>query len=158
METTTQIVTDYFAAPSDALAGLVLGEQDGPASPSRSSGQPLFDTVALPGIEPFVMLGTLHEALSGRTYGECTAEARHGQVVAGRDEGPWVVSVSDHLVRRLAGAAPALLADVAARWARSPELARVPPRDAAAAVVALAGLAQRARDARHGVYCWTRLP
>jgi hypothetical protein len=153
-----EIVTDYFAAPSDALAGLVLGEVDGPAARSRSTGQPLFDTVALPAVEPFVMLGTLHQALSGRSYGECTAEARHGQVVAGRDEGPWVVSVSERLVEHLAAAAPTVLAGVAVRWARGPELARVDPRDAAAAVVALAGLAQRAREARHGVYCWARLP
>ncbi len=153
-----EIVTDYFAAPSDALAGLVLGEAAGPASRSLTTGQPLFDTVTLPAVEPFVMLGTLHEALSGRSYGECTAEARHGQVVAGRDEGPWVVSVSERLVEHLAAAAPAVLAGVAARWARSPELARLDPREAGTAVVALAGLAQRAREARHGVYCWTRLP
>ncbi|PZR55398.1 hypothetical protein DNL40_03285 [Xylanimonas oleitrophica] len=152
------IVTDYFAAPSDDAAALALDVPSGPSTLARGSGEPLFDTVALPGVEPFVMLGTLHELLSGRPYGECTAEGRHGQVVGGDGEGPWVVSLSDGLVEALVRSSPTRLADVAARWARTPEVRQVVPLVASTAVLALAELAHRATDVRHSLYCWTRLP
>ena len=157
----TGIVTNYFAAASDDVAALALLEPDGPSAPAQGSGEPLFDTVALPSIEPFVMLGTLHELLSGRSYRECTADARHGLVVCGLDEGPWVVTVSDGLTRALAEAHAARLADVAARWARTPELRALGPQRQAArlggAVASLAALAHRAVEVRHTLYCWTCL-
>jgi hypothetical protein len=156
-----RIVTDYFAAPSDDVAAVVLAEAGGPSTPSRGSGEPLFDTVPLPSIEPFVMLGTLHALLSGRPYRECTAEQRHGQVVGGGDEGPWVVTLSDGLVRELATAPQPRLAAATARWVRSPELRQLArPQEAERmreAIAALAALAERAVDVRHTLYCWTSL-
>jgi hypothetical protein len=152
------IVTDYFAAPGDALAATVLHEASGPSTPTRGSGRPLFDTVCLPSIEPFVMLGTLAQLLSGRPYGEVTARPRHGSlVVDGGDEGPWVVTVSDDLVADLAARSPARLADVAWRWSRSPELSSIPTDRVVTAVLALGELAARADQVRHRVYCWTCL-
>ncbi|ACZ30252.1 hypothetical protein Xcel_1221 [Xylanimonas cellulosilytica DSM 15894] len=162
MAVRTAIVTEYFAAASDDVAALALLEGQGPSAPAQGSGEPLFETVPLPGIEPFVMLGTLHHLLSGRPYRECAADARHGQVVGGADEGPWVVTVSASLVDALADASRGRLADVAGRWARTPELRRQPhehrPERLASAVLALASLAYRAREVRHSLYCWTRLP
>ncbi|QAY62297.1 hypothetical protein ET495_02305 [Xylanimonas allomyrinae] len=158
----TGIETNYFAAASDDVAALALLQPEGPSALALGSGEPMFDTVTLPSIEPFVMLGTLCELLSGRPYHECTSEARHGQVVDGADEGPWVVTVSDGLVAALAEAPRARLADVAVRWAHTPELrARAPrrqPERLAGAVTALAALSRRAVEVRHSVYCWTRLP
>ncbi|AEG43997.1 hypothetical protein [Isoptericola variabilis] len=154
----TGLVTDYFAAPTDALAAAVLREHAGPSTPARGSGEPLFDTVSLPAVEPFVMLGMLAHLLSGRPYREVTAHPRHASLVAvGGDEGPWVVTVSDRLVADLAACPPTALTDVAVRWSGTPELAAVPPDAVLPAVHALAGLAARAIEARHGLYCWTRL-
>ncbi|GAA1728083.1 hypothetical protein GCM10009809_24720 [Isoptericola hypogeus] len=154
-----RILTDYFAAPTDALAATVVREDEGPSTTARGSGQPLFDTVRLPSIEPFVMIGTLAEVVCGLPYPEVTAHPRHGSlVVAAGDEGPWVVTVSDHLTAALAAASPSRLADVARRWSGAPELAWAPAGAVATAVLALGALAARAADARHALYCWTRLP
>jgi hypothetical protein len=156
------IVTDYFAAASDDIAALALLEPEGPSALTEGSGKPLFDTVSLPGIEPFVMLGTLHHLLSGRPYRECAADRRHGQVVCGGDEGPWVVTVADGLVLALAETPRGKLADVAGRWSRTPELRQRAhehrPERLAPAVLALGALALRAREVRQTLYCWTRLP
>lgn len=152
------IVTDYFAAPSDALAATVLHEASGPSTPTRGSGKPLFDTVCLPSIEPFVMLGTLAQLLSGRSYGEVTARPRHGAlVIGGGDEGPWVVTVSEALAADLAGTPPRRLQAVAAAWGRTRELSAIPGDRVPAAVFALAELAARAAELRHSLYCWTAL-
>lgn len=158
MAVRTGILTEYFAAPSDALAATVLHEVAGPSTPAHGSGQPLFDTVILPGVEPFVMLGVLAHLLSGRPYSEVTAHPRHASLVAvGGDEGPWVVSVSDDLVADLAACSAAVVTQVALRWAATPELAAIGADAVAPAVHALAALAERARTARHALYCWTCL-
>ncbi|GAB2459969.1 hypothetical protein [Xylanimonas ulmi] len=158
----TRIVTNYFAAASDDVAAMALLDPEGPSALAQGSGEPLFDTVELPSIEPFVMLGTLYELLSGRPYRECTAEDRHGQVVGGSDEGPWVVTLSDGLVSALAQTHRARLAEVAERWARTPELRTLNPQRQpvrlGGAVASLAALAHRAVEVRHSLYCWTCLP
>lgn len=163
------LVTDYFAAASDDVAALALLDPAGPSAVGEVCGRPLFDTVRLPAIEPFVMLGSLHSLLSGRSYRECTGDGRHGRVISGHDEGPWVVAVSEGLVAALAGAQRRRLADVAARWARTPEVAGRTRRPGApppperpdrlpSAVTALAALARRAVATRQTIYCWTQLP
>ncbi|MFD6135606.1 hypothetical protein [Isoptericola sp. NPDC060257] len=151
------LVTDYFAAPTDAVAATVVHQEAGPSVLARGSGRPLFDTVRLPAVEPFVMLGRVAEALCARPYAEVTAHPRHGALVDGADEGPWVVAVSDELAEALAAAAPDRLLDVARSWATAsggslPAADRLAP-----ALVALGGLADRARQVRHGLYCWARL-
>ncbi|MCZ2263303.1 hypothetical protein [Isoptericola sp. QY 916] len=151
------LVTDYFAAPTDAVAATVVHQEAGPSVLARGSGRPLFDTVRLPAVEPFVMLGRVAEALCARPYAEVTAHPRHGVLVDGADEGPWVVAVSDELAEALAAAAPDRLLDVARSWATAsggslPAADRLAP-----ALVALGGLADRARQVRHGLYCWAQL-
>lgn len=159
--TGSRIVTDYFAAASDDVAALALLAPDGPSTLMLGSGEPLFDTVCLPAIDPFVMLCTLHALLSGRPYRDCTTDARHGQVVGGSDEGPWVVTVADALVHGLADAPRTRLQQVSRRWAATPELRTASPHRSpervGAAVSALAALSHRAVEVRHTVYCWTQL-
>ncbi|MFC8598862.1 hypothetical protein [Isoptericola sp. NPDC057191] len=149
------IVTDYFAAPNDAVAATVVHQEAGPSVVARGSGQPLFDTVRLPAVEPFVVLGRIAAALCGRPYAEVTAHPRHGAVVDGADEGPWVVTVSDELAHALAATPPERLAAVARSHAR---LSGPVPADLLVpALVALGELADRAGRVRHDLYCWTRL-
>ncbi|MGF0116388.1 hypothetical protein ACQFYA_08680 [Promicromonospora sp. Marseille-Q5078] len=149
------IVTDYFAAPTDAVAATVVHQEDGPSVLARGSGQPLFDTVRLPAVEPFVMLGRLAEVLCARPYAEVTSHPRHGALVDGTDEGPWVVAVSEELCRALAATAPERLAAVALTWSAAPGVAA--PDRLVPALVALGELADRARQVRHALYCWTQL-
>ncbi|ANC30608.1 hypothetical protein [Isoptericola dokdonensis] len=155
---TTTIVTDYFAAPTDALAATVVHTEDGPSTPARGSGEPLFDTVRMPSVEPFVMLGSLAEAVCRRPYGEVTADPRHGFLVGGQDDGPFVVAVSGELSARLAASAPHELAEAARRWAAGRALDEPGSQRLATAVVALGELAWRAADVRHSLYCWAKLP
>lgn len=151
------ILTEYFAAPTDDAAATVLNAPGGPSAPDRRTDQPPFDAVGLPSIDPFVMLGTLAQVLSGRPYGEVTAHPRHGALVcSGGDEGPWIVTVSEDLVADLVAAPSSRLAETARAWARTTG-ATVPPHRLVAAVLALAALAGRASAARQSVYCWTSL-
>ena len=46
------ILTDYFSAPDDAQAGRAA--RTGPSSPDPLTNQPVFPTVELKGIDPFV--------------------------------------------------------------------------------------------------------
>ncbi|MEV0949161.1 hypothetical protein [Promicromonospora sp. NPDC050249] len=151
------IRTEYFAAPSDEVAATALRTPGGPADPDQRTDLPRFDAVAVPSMDPFVMLGGLAGALSGRPYGEVTAHPRHGTLVcSGGDEGPWIVTVSQMLADDLASAAPARLARVAREWHATATPA-VPPRQLAAALLPLAALAARAADQGYGLYCWTSL-
>ncbi|MFI2104762.1 hypothetical protein ACH436_15800 [Isoptericola sp. NPDC019693] len=150
-------MTDYFAAPTDAVAATVVHQDAGPSVLARGSGRPLFDTVRLPAVEPFVMLGRVAEALCARPYAEVTAHPRHGALVDGADEGPWVVAVSDELAEALAAAAPDRLVAVARSWRTATGASPPAPDRFAPALVALGGLADRARQVRHGLYCWARL-
>lgn len=150
------IVTEYFAAPDDATAATALDSPGGPGMPD-ACGLPRFDTVALPSVDPFVMLAGLAQALSGRPYGEITAHPRHGGIVASTGtEGPWVVSVTTELARDLAAAAPDRLTRAIRAWLRESE-PPVPPRRLTAAVVQLSELSGRALVRGREVYCWTSL-
>jgi len=152
------LVTDYFAAPTDALAATIVHQSAGPSTSARGSGEPLFDTVRLPSVEPFVMLGRLAEQLLGLPYAEVTSHPRHGALLAGDDHGPWVVTVSEDLVTALAATSPARLAEIARHWSRGRARGAHEPEALAAAVPALGALADRARSVRHTVYCWAAFP
>ncbi|WP_205710876.1 hypothetical protein [Isoptericola sp. BMS4] len=149
------LVTDYFAAPNDAVAATVVRLEQGPSVVARGSGVPLFDTVRLPGIDPFVMLGRLAELVCRLPYARVTAHPRHGSLVQGStDAGPWVVTISEEVAGALAAASPRLLTTVAQDWPRVAGAAAAAPETLAPALVALGDLAGRAGQARHALYCW----
>ncbi|WP_369371942.1 hypothetical protein AB1046_01120 [Promicromonospora sp. Populi] len=151
------IRTEYFAAPTDEVAATALHTPGGPSEPDQGTDLPRFDAVAVPSVDPFVMLGGLAGVLSGRPYGEVTAHPRHGTLVSsGGDEGPWIVTVSQTLADDLASAGPTRLAEAARAWS-SVGAPAIPPGNLAAALLPLAALAVRAADSGHGLYCWTSL-
>ncbi|WP_125775238.1 hypothetical protein [Antribacter gilvus] len=151
------ILTEYFAAPTDEAAATVLSAPGGPSAPDRTAGGPRFDTVELPSVDPFVMLGTLAEMLCGLPYGEITANPRHGALVgSGGDEGPWVVTVSEVLTADLAASQPNRLAEMVRAWTRT-HAVNAPPHRLVAGMVALSALASRAVVNRESLYCWTCL-
>lgn len=150
------LLTDYFAADDDARAASVAVGGPGMIDPATMRAR--IPAVDLPGIDPFVVLGTLVSLLEERPYAEVTRHPRHGSLVAtAGDEGPWVVSVSDELVAALAMTSRTRLDDVAVRWAATDELAGSDPAALAAALHRLAALCVRADDAGHRLYCWTSL-
>ncbi|MBO0607424.1 hypothetical protein [Myceligenerans salitolerans] len=150
------IVTEYFAAATDEAAAEVLRVPGGPSAPADGS-PPRFDSVTLPSVDPFIMLAGLAQALSGRPYGEITADPRHGALVASSgDEGPWIVTVTTDLTKDLASVAPARLARATREWVRASE-PPVPAHRLTAAVLLLGELATRAVADGRGLYCWTSL-
>ncbi|MBE1874674.1 hypothetical protein [Myceligenerans pegani] len=150
------IVTEYFAAATDEAAAEALRVPGGPCTPADGS-LPRFDAVTLPSLDPFVMLAGLAQALSGRPYGEITADPRHGALVGSNgDEGPWIVTVTEDLTKDLASVAPARLARVTRDWIRETE-PPVPAHRLTSAVLLLAELATRAVADGRGLYCWTSL-
>ena len=155
---TEPMITEYFAAPSDALAATVLHAVTGPGTPARGSGEPLFDAVSLPAVDPFVALGLLAEAAFAVPYGEVTADPRHALVVAGQDAGPFVVTVGTDLTARLAAASPRVLSSAARRWTASSATSDLDGDLLARGLCDLGELAWRAGDVRHRLYCWTRWP
>jgi hypothetical protein len=150
------LLTDYFASADDVGAASVAVGGPGMIDPATMRAR--LPAVDLPGIDPFVVLGTLASLLAGRPYAEVTRHPRHGSLVAtAGDEGPWVVSVSDELVATLAVTSRATLEDVAVRWAATDELVGSDPEVLATALHRLAALCVRADDAGHRLYFWTSL-
>ncbi|MFI2363276.1 hypothetical protein [Promicromonospora sp. NPDC019610] len=151
------IRTEYFAAPTDEVAATALHAPGGPSEPDLRTDQPRFDSVAVPAVDPFVMLGGLAGVLSGRPYAEVTAHPRHGALVgSGGEEGPWIVTVAQTLVDDLASAGPTRLAEAAREWSGTTTPA-VSPQALVTALLSLGALAARAADERLGLYCWTSL-
>lgn len=150
------IVTEYFAAATDEVAASALRYPGGPSTSGEGDPMP-FDTVTLPAVDPFVKLAGFAQALTGRPYGEITANPRHGVLVgSGGDEGPWIVSVTDELTKELAAATPDRIARATRDWLRKSE-PPVPPRRITSAVLQLAELAGRAVAGGRALYCWTSL-
>ncbi|GAA1872707.1 hypothetical protein [Myceligenerans crystallogenes] len=150
------IMTEYFAAATDDVAASALRFPGGPST--SGDGDPArFDTVVVPAVDPFVQLAGFAQALTGRPYGEITANPRHGTLVGSSgDEGPWIVAVTDELTKELAAATPDRIARATRDWLRESE-PPAPPRRLASAVLQLAELAGRAVAGGRALYCWTSL-
>lgn len=150
------LLTDYFAAEGDERAASVAVQ--GPRAVDPATMRRTFAAVELPGIDPFVVLGTLTSLLVDRPYAEVVRHPRHGTLVAtAGDEGPWVVSVSEELVAALAATTSTAIDRLAVRWSATAELEGSDPGELSAALHELATLCVRADDTGHRLYCWTSL-
>lgn len=143
---------DYFAAEDDQTAAAAL---DDAPDPER------FEVVQVSGIEPVVQLGTLEALLRGVPYEQVREDPRQGKLLGSADTGSrWVVGLTDSLRDALAAATAAQLAEVAVPWSQTEEFQLFGGADAdmlAGSLGELAGLAQRARDRSHHLYCWISL-
>lgn len=161
------ILTDYFAAPSDQVAATAAEYVEGrpglldlapevsaaaKASYQEEAGRPRVRTAQSgllflqgKGVDPAILLGSLEEILTGRSYDEVKADPRQGGLIAtSDDEGRVIVSVTGTLRDALAAADPAGLADVAERWEDGTD---------AAYLAALADLARQAVARGEHLYC-----
>jgi hypothetical protein len=176
------VLYDYFAAASDDEAAAAIDRIGGPGSPTALAPPaaelgpgwlrgkpstprpqfvtdpelPVYDTVAVKGVDPMVQLGTLEELLTGRPYAEIEQDPRSGRIIATRDSGPrLVVGLSDSLVQGLISATREQLAAVAAPWLQTEEFSgQGDPAAAADFLNDLAGLARQAQQRGHRLYCW----
>jgi hypothetical protein len=153
------VLTDYFSAPSDEAAASALDRVGGPARPATGpSPLPPFDTLESKGLDPYVIMGKLEEALTGQDYRVITAGSQYARVVAGRgDEGPWVCKVSSPLQAALALAGSGEFARAAVEWSRAEEHHGASPEDLTWVLEGLSGLARRATAKDEHLYCWVCL-
>lgn len=148
------VLSDYFAADSDAQAASAIDLEAGPGHPTAA-----FDAVDGKGIDPVVMMGTLQELLTGTPYSEIVRDPRSGKGPAIRDEGEQVVlTLTDGLQAALAEADPERLAPVAQSWSETEEFrGPIPPEEVAYVntfLVDMSGLARRAQAKSRRLYCW----
>lgn len=154
------VLTDYFSAPSDEAAASALDRLGGPAQPaSGSSPLPPFDTFKSKGLDPYVLMGKLEEALTRQDYWAITAAPQYGRLVAAAegDEGPWVYQVSSSLQAALARAGSGELARAAVKWSQAEECRGASPGSLTWVLEGLSGLARRATAKDEHLYCWVCL-
>jgi hypothetical protein len=153
------VLTDYFSAPSDAAAASALDRLGGPGQPfAGPSPLPPFDTFQSKGLDPYVIMGKLEEALTGQDYRVITADTQYGRMVAKRGtQGPWVATVSSPLQAALSLADSNKLARAAAEWSQAEELGGASAEDLTWILEELSGLARRATVRDEHLYCWVCL-
>jgi hypothetical protein len=140
------IIVEFFVAPDDASAALVL-----PTGPRRA-----FESLSFGNFDPEEAVVEWECLLTGWSLEELV-EADEPRVVAGQDnDGCVVFAISPRLSAALAGAERSELQAVAASWvARRAEDGEVVDVEIAEAILGdLAALAGGARRRGRGVYCW----
>ncbi len=140
----------FFIAPDDAAA----------AGVPRSGTARGLETVELGNFDPVGMLDDWETALLARDADEIV-EGGHPVVGGGAhgipaDGGGVLIAMSPDLAADLAEADEARLTEVRARWIQlqSLEGEELDPVWAAELLADIAGLAARASERGHGVYCW----
>jgi hypothetical protein len=153
------VLTDYFCAPSDAAAASALDRVGGPSQPAAGpSPSPPFDSFQSKGLDPYVIIGKLEEALTGQDYLVITAGSHYGRMVAKLGaQGPWVVKVSSPLQAALSLAGRDQLVRAAAEWSQAEELAGASPEEMTGVMEELSDLARRATAKDEHLYCWVCL-
>ncbi|MFF8275861.1 hypothetical protein ACF05T_07050 [Streptomyces lateritius] len=144
---------DYFSAADDQAAVAVLRTPGGP-------GQAELEVVFLKNIDPVVAIAQLEAVMTGCSYDEASERPRSGQLLSEPEDGsPFVISLSDTLIDALATASQGDLVRFAEPWSTTDELRQIglSVQATAAALKALAGLAQRAQASDQRLYCWWAL-
>lgn len=149
------VLFDYFAAPSDEVAATVVDRIGGPGSSAHPAAPAAFHTVRAPGVDPVVLMASLEQLLTGRTFEEILDDPTSGPVAA-RDGGERaVVRLTTSLARALAESDEQRLAAVALPWSRAREFwGRGDPDALAALLRSLASVARGAAAEGQAMYCW----
>lgn len=149
------VLFDYFTAPSDEVAATVVDRMGGPGSPAHPAAPAAFRTVRAPGVDPVVLMGSLEQLLTGRSFEEILDDPSSGPVVA-RDGGERaVVRLNASLTQALAESDEESLAALALPWSRAREFWGRGDAEALAPLLrSLASVAREARAGGHAIYCW----
>jgi len=143
-------IIKFFIAPGDAAA----------AGVPRSGTAHGLETVELGNFDPEEMLDDWETAFLARDADEI-AEGGRPMIGGGArdvpaDDGGVLIAMSPDLTAHLAEAGEARLTEVRAHWIQlqSLEGEELDPVWAAELLADIAGLAARASERGHGVYCW----
>ncbi len=175
------VVTDYFAAGSDGVAATAADYVDGKPSlldltpEDVAAGKALYRSspqeatrprvkvagsgtlvVQSKGVDPAIALARLEEILTGRPFGEVSADPRQaaliGPIRQEEIDGRMVVSVTDTLRDALASLEASALREVARQWAIA-EFASSAEDSLTLFLTALTDLARRAVGRNERLYC-----
>jgi hypothetical protein len=114
--------------------------------------------VALPGVEPAVMMSTSENLMTGRPVAELIPENARREVAARNGGEAIALRLSDGLVDGLADSDEAHLRDVAVPWSETEEFfGQGDPEVLAQGVSELPGLARAAQGTGHHLYRWIRV-
>ena len=152
------VLFDYFAAPSDEVAATVVDRIGGPGSSAHAAAPAAFSTVRAPGVDPVVLMGTLEQLLTGRSFEEILDDPTSGPVVA-RDGGARaVIRLTTSLATALAEVEDRRVGSVALLWSHTREFwGRGDPVALATLLRSLASLGREAREEGSSLYCWVCL-
>jgi hypothetical protein len=149
------VLFDYFTAPSDEAAATVVDRIGGPSSRAHPAAPAAFHTVRAPGVDPVVLMGSLEELLTGRTFEEILDDPTSGPVAARGGGERAVVRLTSSLTRALAESDEERLAALALPWSRAREFWGRGDADALAALLrSLASVAREAQADGQAIYCW----
>ena len=123
---------------------------------------PAFDGFPARGYDPIVNMGTLEELLTGRDYEAIVEDPRSGGSPGDGDqahEDHGVITLTDSLRDALADADDARLAELVGPWSQTEELQQpgwenVTQDEHLEFLRSMRGLARRAKDAGHRLYCY----
>ena len=139
----------YFPAVDDAaaLARFAAGLQD--------DTDDAFGTLGLKGADPYSLLGEVEAHLTGRPSEDVEDAPRFGNLLSDpRDEGRWLITLTDELRDALARANPAHLTATAAAVLDADDGPQAWDEDLLADFLTrLAALAGHAAEQRQGLYC-----
>ena len=148
------LLCEYFVALDDASAATTIDWPGGPSSPPAGSSG--FPTLPLPGIEPTVMMGTLDEILTGRSFDDVLDDPSGHEVTS--TDSAWVWALPVALQDALASSGDDRLRSAAASWAQTEEFGgQADAAHAADAVLALARMVRSGRESGAQLYCWFAL-
>ncbi|MEU1622863.1 hypothetical protein ABZ479_36915 [Streptomyces sp. NPDC005722] len=144
------VIYGYFAAADDDDAvRAVIREDDEPIATG-------YDGFDVNGMDPTLDLLPAEVILSGRSAETVQADPRHGRLLATAEEGHLVcLSLTDALRDALAEVDQGSLHEAARVWAASDVFPTPPDPDGLTGFLEqAAGLASRAVERGHRLYCW----
>jgi len=144
------IFYDYFLATTDDEARATLDWEAGPTTPPSPAAT--LDTLPLPGIEPVVILGTLEELLTGRSFDDL----EQSEIVGSRDDDTELVQRLSRAFQEAIGGAPLeKLQQVVPRWSEAEEFwGQGDPNALLPMARDLCLLARTGLESGRGLYCW----
>jgi hypothetical protein len=155
-------VCDYFLAVDDDEAAATLDWPGGPGQPPsnklfRKSELEPHPTLALEGVDPVDMMGTLEQLLTGRLCDELLGDGCVLHVAAKDDGERLVMRMAPGMQDALTLATDDELRDVAVPWSETKEFwGRADPGYLGELLVALASMVRQGLASGRGVYCWVR--
>jgi hypothetical protein len=156
------LLCDYFLASDDDEAAATIEWAGGPSRPPsnglfRKSELEAHPTLALEGVEPVEMMGTLEQLLTGRLSEEMLSDDPGLDVAAKENGERFVLRMAPGVQDALTLATDDELREVAQPWSETAQFwGRGDPAYLGELLVQLASMVRQGLASGRRVYCWVR--